>query len=191
MNLDRLNGVVVDVETGGLHPDRCALLEIGLLAISEGRIVAKWHTRVIPHPGFLVEPEAAFVNGYTPEWGGAEEGAVLRGVVDFLRWFQGSIKRKQLTWIGANVPFDREFVRAAAIRHGCFHDIASSFSHRDVDVARLAMIPLLAGAIKGIGLDVLRRDLLGLEKRGFHNALNDCEDTFSCLRTMMARMEWA
>lgn len=192
MNLDRLNGVVLDTETGGLDASTCALLEVGLIAVSEGAPIARWHTRVIPHPGLSIEPQAAAVNGYdAATWGGATEREVVYGMVAFLQWVQSVLKRKQLTWIGCNCPFDQGFLQYAAQRHGAHQAFTSCFGFRDVDLTRMAMVPYLSGAIRGVGLDVLRRDLLGLEKRGVHSALLDCEDTLQCLHAFMQRCTWA
>ena len=178
------------METGGLDARRCALLEVGLLAVREGQPIAKWHTRVVPWAGLDVDVQAAAVNGYSPAWGGAEEGDVLRGVVAFLGWFRASLKRKHLAWIGANVPFDRGFLSAAAERQGVARDLAACFSHRDVDVARIAVVPYLLGELPGIGLDVLRRDLLGRPPRWVHSAIEDCEETLDCLQALVDRLRW-
>jgi DNA polymerase III epsilon subunit-like protein len=185
--LERLTGVVIDVETGSLNPETGALLEVAMIAVRNGDIAAKWVTRVQPQAGLTVDPDAARVNGYDPgTWGGAWESATMASMVEFLRWFQGSSGRKKLTWIGTNVPFDRNFLAAAGRRHGVAHAVLSSFDHRDVDVARMAMFLVLDGTARGTGLDVLRRELLGLGPRDLHGALSDCEDTLACLRALVA-----
>jgi DNA polymerase III epsilon subunit-like protein len=189
MTLDRLNGVVVDCETGGLNAASCALLEVALVAVEKGRPFMSWHTRVRAHSDLRIEAEAASVNGWTPGWGGVEEAYALFVVCDFLRATQEKLKRKQILWIGANTPFDRAFLAAAGLRHG--HDPLAAFSHRDVDVARMAMVPFLMGEVRGVGIDSLRKSLLGKEERqGSHTALSDCMDALDCLRAIMGRLTW-
>lgn len=189
MTLGRLNGVVIDCETGGLDAASCALLEVALVAVEKGEPFMSWSTRVRAYPGLRIEAEAAVVNGWTPSWGGVDEAYALFVVCDFLKATQARLNRKQLLWIGANTPFDRGFLAAAGRRHG--HDVLSAFSHRDVDVCRLAMAPFLGGHVRGVGIDSLRKSLLGKEeRRGAHAAVGDCMDALDCLRVLMDRLAW-
>ncbi len=191
LSLAGLKGVCLDVETGGLDYYSNALLEVGMVVVKDGYEVAAWNWRINPGSGLAVDLEAARVNGYNAAtWNGWGEREALTQIMDGIRWAQGALKRKKLTWIGANCPFDRSFMLAAMQRHGFAAEWHHSFDHRDVDVARIAWIPRWAGAVNGVGLDVLGRDLLGAEKRGDHNALEDVRLTLSCLQAIAGRLTW-
>lgn len=187
--LARLNGVVIDVETGGLEPARCALLEVALVAVRAGEPIMHWSSRVVPAGGMRIDAEAAQVNGWTPAWGGITESYALFVVQDFLARTQEMLKRKQLLWIGANTAFDREFLHAAGCRTG--YTPLAAFSHRDVDVNKIASVPWLLGEVPGISVDSLRKSLLGIPARtGPHTALDDCFTTLAIARTMLTRLTW-
>lgn len=187
--LTRLNGVVIDVETGGLEPARHALLEVALVAVREGEPVMHWSSRVAPAGGLRIDAEAAQVNGWTPAWGGIAESYALYVVQDFLARTQEVLKRKQLLWIGANTAFDRAFLYAAGCRTG--HAPLAAFSHRDVDVNKIASVPWLLGEVPGISVDSLRKSLLGIPARtGPHTALEDCYTTLEITRALVTRLTW-
>lgn len=189
--MKRLNGIVVDVETGGLDPARCALLEVGLVAVHEGRAVMDYGFRVAAAPMLAVDPEAAVVNGYDPaRWGGTTEAHAAAVVHDFCQATQRRLGRQQLTWIGANTPFDRAFLDALMRRTR--HPPLAYFTHRDVDVSRIAVVGMLAGKLRGVGVDSLRKSLLGRADRPLpHTALGDCRETLDILRALLARLRWA
>jgi len=189
----RLTGIVVDVETGGLDERHHALLEIGAIFVVEGSARRSFSLRVQPEPSLVVDPEAAAVNGYTADsWSGLPEAQVLGA---FAAWVQlvnateGTPDRAD--WIGHNCDFDRRFLRAAYERNPEVQTALSGFTHRDIDLHTLSLIPFLMGDVRSRKLDDLCTALLGRHQRTPHYALGDAHDAYACLTTILDRTLWA
>lgn len=97
--------VVFDVETTGLNPDDCEIIEIGAVKVAGGRVIEKFQT--------LVRPQAEISNlitGITGITNEMVESAPRIGQVikDFHLFTQNTILA------GYNVGFDMRFIQAAA-----------------------------------------------------------------------------
>lgn len=110
--------VAVDTETGGFDPAVNPTLSLALVPNLPARPKVIY---ILPEPGEIVEPDAARVNGYTPEkW--AARGAVPRAAAvaearDFLaRLHERALARRvfphwtKLAPLAHNAPHDAKFV---------------------------------------------------------------------------------
>lgn len=180
---------VIDTETGGLNPDVHALLEVAALAVDVGpdgavgqvgkpfsqRIVADWTNGT-------VDPEAAEVNGFDPDtWGGI---GVCPAIRSFAKWCDDHKPDSgKALWCGANVSFDRAFLRCAFDQ--CQEAWPDSISHRSVDVQSLAFPLYACGKIEGVGMRHLRK-AFSISEASAHEAMGDVLDTVLVLRELLA-----
>jgi DNA polymerase III epsilon subunit-like protein len=114
MNTDKSTAayVILDTETGGLDPRIHALTQVSFiitdLALNELDTFAH---RIIPRPGFTVDPFAAKINGYDEaEWlrTGMEWEQADRAYSQYIQQWFGT--RKAVA-VAHNAPFDDKFVR--------------------------------------------------------------------------------
>lgn len=100
--------LAIDTETGGLDPQRHALLSIAAHHPLHGEFSAF----IRPAPGKIIDPEAARVNGYTPElW--EKKGALSLpfAMVAFQLYLEGLPLR--ITPLAHHAGFDRSFLSQA------------------------------------------------------------------------------
>ena len=167
----------VDTETGGFDASRHALLEVAVVRVDprtleeRGRLVA----RVRPAPGLVVDPEAAAVNGYTPEeWATAPtEAEALPAVAAMLR---GAM------FAGQNPAFDRDFLRAAFDRA---HLSWPAGDYHLLDVASLAWPLVVRGDVDSVSLRKVSA-WMGLPPlAGHHRAEADIDRTIEVYRRLL------
>jgi len=167
----------VDVETGGIDPERCALLSVAVVKTdsSAEKVLATYAAKVIPYQGLEISREAAAVNGWTPEsWAGAiAENAVLPNVANII---QGC------AWVGANPRFDIDFLTAAFKRWG--RQISFGWRY-PIDTTNLAWPMLKAGLVTDCKLPTVAR-ALGEEQKVPHTAVDDVDLTVRVYRRLMA-----
>lgn len=133
--------IAIDVETGGLDPQRHALLSIA--------VVPSWqyepfHVCIQPGPGTRVDDEAAKVNGYTPErW--EQHNAVLesQALEMLVQWLKESgALQKKAGAVAHNAAFDRGFL-----------DMAQNVHRRDLGINRrwrCSMVAMMAAQDAGL-----------------------------------------
>ncbi len=191
-----MNAVVIDTETGSLDSATGALLDIAAVELIDGEIGRSFRCRVLPAPGLLIEEDAVACNGYSaPRWAelrAAPEAEALAELVAFLdevRPPPADGQPVRLTWAGHNTTFDRPFVAEALARVGEKRALRAWFSHRDIDLMHLALIPQTRGVVAGRSLDDLRRGLLDIIP-GTHDALSDALDTARLLLLFERRIQW-
>jgi DNA polymerase III epsilon subunit-like protein len=178
--------VVLDLETGGLDPNRHGIVEIAAAIVeientmdSDRGLVFRygetWESQCIPD--LAVETNAALINGYTAEkWEGAPStGMALRA---FFSWMTRSVPNGAM-WCGSNPSFDLGFLRAAEAR--CVERMPTYMSHRMCNLASLCFPLMLSGQTEGIGLRHLRK-WAGLEGEQKHRAMADVLDTIVVLK---------
>ena len=125
--------VVVDVETGGFDPQKCALLEIASVVIDmddSGVLVPGevFEAAINPFEGSTVEEAALNFTGIDPndpQRGAVDELAGLQGMIAAIRKQVKHYDCKRAVLVGHNAHFDLDFYNAALMRtqakHSPFH----------------------------------------------------------------------
>lgn len=181
--------MVIDTETGGLDPERHALLSVAAVDSADDEAF----TAIIrPNPDWIVEPEALEKNGFTLDFlekNGRPEREVLQDLNLWLR------SRRSAFLAGQNIAFDRDFLKAGFARHALTWPMG-----RMVDLQAAAWFAWEAGAIElpegKDGLPKLNLDhiaaALGLSRSSStHNALEDCLLTLACFHRIRRTVEMA
>lgn len=156
--------IFVDVETTGLDDRNDSVIQVGAIRTdSTGRNV-KTRLDIKVKPTTPVSPEAARVNGYTEEgWADASEpyaAALLLASVA-----QGAEFAGHCVW------FDQGFCRQLLERN----NVKVPWGHRLVDTQTLAhLLRAQYPSMRGTNLDSCI-EVMGGEKRGSHDALEDAE----------------
>ncbi len=176
LSLERAVFGIVDLETTGLSPSRCRILEIGLVALQAGRVLGTF--------GSLVDVGAPVPSGITALTGiddalleGAPcEGAALAAVASFLAEHRVDVL------VAHNARFDRGFLARAWREHG--REPALPEFLCSVRLARkLVRAPRY-------GLDALVARL-SIPERARHRALGDAEMTADLWIELLARARLA
>jgi len=177
-----LTGLAIDVETGGLDPDTCALLRVGVVEVHHGRVVDEHDWRVMPAPGLDMDPEALRVNRWAPY----PYAMFERDVIHLL-----SLLAKRLpddtphATIGHNVAWDIAVLRALTRRNRC---PTITLPHRFADSAVLALPLQLSGEIQSRRLDDLVPAVLG-RPRSPEAHMSPLVDAHDSLDVVMALCE--
>lgn len=147
--------VALDLETTGLSPEKCYILEIGALKVEDGQIIDTYETFV--KCPVSIEPRIQELTGITDEMvrDGMEEKDAIGQLLDFC----GSS-----VLLGHNIRFDYSFVKTAAQRYGLQYEAQA------VDTLKIAR-KLLPGAEKK-SLEYLC-GYYGIETDTSHRALED------------------
>ena len=146
--------IALDVETSGLDPNLCSILSIGALDTDEPSNQFYSECRVWSDRGIEahISEESIAINGFSREEitaspgrdGKAASGATgevkkseAELVTDFIAWAQD--RPQNLTIVGQNSSFDRDFVHAACKRAG----IQFPFGHRVLDIHTMVWIHMM------------------------------------------------
>ncbi len=178
--------VVVDIETGGVDPERSALLEMCVVLLDmneEGRFIpqARFFEHVLPFDGAELNPESLAFNHIDPwqplRFALDEKEALERLFAPINKALKQS-KCQRAVLVGHNAWFDLLFVKAAAKRTGVklpFHAFTC------FDTATLAGLmygqTVLAKAMKPAGVH--------FDTREAHSAIYDAEKTAELFCMMM------
>jgi DNA polymerase III epsilon subunit-like protein len=178
--------IVLDTETGGLDPERHALLSLAAVDSSSGEAFV---AIIRPAPEWLIEPEALAKNGFTHEFlekNGRPERDVME---DLALWLAA---RRYSLLAGCNVAFDRDFLRAAFARH----NIAWPLQHRTVDLQAAAWLAYEAGhldlpqgkdGLPRLSLDHIAATLGHSRSKATHDALEDALLTLLTLERLISK----
>jgi ribonuclease T len=173
--------VVIDVETGGVDPHNCALLEIAAIVVhcdETGQLVQQerfFTTHVHAFEGAVIEKRALEINKIVPDHPfrlALDENVMLDKLDDFTREALQQHNCRRAILVGHNAHFDLSFVNAA--RHRC-DKMKTNPYHRFTcfDTATLAGAALtktvLAKALKQAGI--------AYDKDQAHSALYDTQLT--------------
>ena len=183
---------VIDVETGGLDPQRHAILSLGVVALD----TASGHTEtlelLISDPHGEVTEEAIRKNRLDPaqvrRTGLSPEEAVRR-LEDFLLPHLPTGQKAILA--GHNVAFDIAFLRRLYRLADAEDNFNARYSHRAVDLhsaymllAEAGLVPCLASA----SLDAIALSLgVPQDPDRRHTALGDALTTARCLWELLER----
>lgn len=176
--LSQLNMIILDIETGGLDPQKNALLSIGAVDYNTGDefYIEAYHSTIFAH---RIDDAALAVNGFTREqiaqWDDKTRPIVEVAYVRFLKWCEG----RDLLIGGQQVgAFDLRFLKEIhtsieSINHafdakgdGCMdgdihreaaHIKKWPFGHRSADLHSVAYAKLgkslsLDGILQAVGL---------------------------------------
>lgn len=153
----------VDLETSGLKPWEHEIVEIAAVRVDGKTLEVKSQISTKVKPTKPVSPEAARINGYTPEkWKDAI--SIEHGLKLLYPQIEGA------RWAGSNPSFDRQFVANANKKTGLEFPRLSTF--RMIDTNAMVEPWIFHGIIPNAGLDELIK-LFGLPPRGEHSALGD------------------
>lgn len=117
--------VVIDVETGGLEPEKDALLEIAAFTLDydEQKVFSvgeKFHAHITPYEGLRIQQESLEINGINPHHPfrfDVTESEALSEMFVFLKKKQKDAGCKRCVLIGHNAWFDLAFMNAAIKRN--------------------------------------------------------------------------
>ena len=174
--------MVVDVETGGVHPRRDALLELAAVPILRNEEtgllspqVETYHYHIEPFVGANIEESALEFNKIIPDHPFREAVSEKTALDDLFKKIKALLKKESCSraiLIGHNAWFDLHFLRAAADRcrlskQNPFHPFTS------LDTATLSMLAyhhsVLAEALKSSGI--------GYSPNDAHSAIYDAQCT--------------
>jgi ribonuclease T len=171
--------VVVDVETGGLHHQTDALLELAASIIemdeygrlSPGEII---HYHINPFPGARLDPESLKLNRIDPTHPFRFALDEREALNDFFQQVSNHVKRAhcdRAVLVGHNAWFDLFFLNAASTR--CEFKQTPFHRFTSLDTASISAIALgqtvLAKAVKAAGLSFNPEEA--------HSAIYDCQKT--------------
>lgn len=158
------NIVVYDLETTGLDPETCDIIEIGAIKIEKGRITKKFATFV--NPGKHIPDEASAINHITDDMV-AGSPKIEDVIVDFYKFCEGCIISGY-----NNNNFDNNFLKKAYQKAGL------KFNVESLDVMLLAR----GGRIKTTNFKLTTvAAALGIELSNAHRAYNDAFATAKVL----------
>ncbi len=121
--------IVVDVETGGLDPDKNPLLSVG--AVDFDKDSNTFYGKCHPFGPCEITAEALEVNGIDiKEWDNNQ--SLQKMMESFVKWLKTT--RDPSTLAGHNPRFDLDFLYVNALRCG----VKLPFSYRTVDLHTLA-----------------------------------------------------
>ena len=165
---------VVDIETTGLSPGECEIIEIAAVRYRNGKKAAVFNTLIRPHS--RITPFITELTGITNEMV-KDAPEIEAAIMDFYEFAGNDIL------MGYNVNFDINFLYDNLLRcHGIY------LSNDFVDVLRFAR--------KALPLMPNRRQTTvaahyGIEITGAHRAEKDCEicnACYICLRDEMSKI---
>ena len=170
---DKVEFVIVDVETTGWSPDAASITEIGAVRMSGGRVLAEFSTLV--NPGRAIPADIVTLTGITDAMVALAPpaAAVLPGFLDFAR---GGVLTAH------NAPFDVGFLAAACVDCGLPWP-----SGQVVDTVALARRLLGEGEVPDCKLSTLA-GFFGAADTPRHRALADARATATVLTGLLDRM---
>ncbi len=132
--------IVLDVEATGTEANKHSILSLGLIDFNEP--TRQLYLECRAWDGAKIEDEALAVNGFSLEQAtDASKPTEADLVKKFVEWAQGI---NDTTFAGQNVSFDRDFLRAAAIRAG---HTDWKFAHRTIDTHTLAWMHMVKAGL--------------------------------------------
>ena len=169
----------VDLETSGLKPWEHEIIEIAAVRCDGKTLEIKSQVSVKVKPKGPVSPDAARINGYTPEkW---TDAISLEHALKLLfPQIEGA------RWAGSNPSFDRSFVQQACKKTNLEFPKLSSF--RMIDTNAMIEPWIFHGIIPNAGLDELIK-LFGLPPRAEHSALSDALFTREVYKRIVAEFD--
>lgn len=127
--------IVIDVETSGVDANKNSILSLGALDFDNP--TNQFYDECRAWDGAHIEEEALKVNGFSREEATDKDKKTETELIKaFVAWAQDC---RGWNFVGQNVSFDRDFVRAACYRAG----IEFPFPHRTIDTHSLAYMHIV------------------------------------------------
>jgi DNA polymerase III epsilon subunit-like protein len=193
MNTDPLV-IVIDLETSGLDPQDCAILEVGAVVLRRDTGPApEYHANVGLRPGARWEDAAQEIHGLSEDeasrYPRVTEGRMLEDLLDWIEPQRAAREgTPRVVFAGMNVGgFDLAFLRHAADRCGEERRWGRNVCHRTIDLHSLAASHALH---HGLPCDRLHTDaiyeMLGMEPEPRpHRALTGARMEAEALRRII------
>lgn len=165
--------VVVDLETTGLSPANCHIIEIGAVKTRGGEELGRFHTLVdpgVPLPAVITKITHITENDLI----GAPQ--IATALADFLQFARGAVL------VAHNAKFDISFLRAACTDTGLRWPEPTV-----LDTLALARRVIAPSEARSYRLGELAR-LIGTEVTPNHRALDDAAATAEVLYELIARL---
>lgn len=172
----------IDTETGGLTAGVHPVLEIAtILTDFDLKEIARIELKVKPRAGDKIDPQAARINGYTPEgWKDAKPFA------EYSTWLAKHVPYGTIAIpVGHNVGFDRDMIDLGYYKPtGKFCPL----SYHKIDTVGIAAALQVAGKIKPMNLKLASvAEAMGIKNAAAHRAMGDCETSMKIF-TMFSEM---
>jgi DNA polymerase-3 subunit epsilon len=158
---------VIDLETTGMSPETCRIIEVGAVKVCRRRVLETFQSLV--NPGLAIPPAVTELTGITSRMVGLAPS--IDGVLDRLLAFLGDS-----VVVGHNVAFDLAFLAAAR---------GSPLTNSVIDTRDLAH-RLVGAEVADCRLHTLARHLQ-VDHRPTHRALADAWATADVLDALLAR----
>lgn len=177
--------IVVDVETGGLDPQRHSLLQVAMLAYVNGEIIDR-KSFYIKEEEYLVTPKAMEINGLNLSEvyaQGVEPRVAVQLIQSFVQKNFGDIDPPIM--MGHNVNFDRSYIKHLFARFGLNLDKTINF--RVFDTTTLILAAKAAGKLNPDAPQWLEgiANYFGHYPEKAHDALSDAETTVVVYETLI------
>jgi DNA polymerase III epsilon subunit-like protein len=128
--------IIVDVESSGTEAGKHSILSVGVIDFEHPE--RQMYEECRAWDNAKIEDEALAVNGFSLEQAtDATKQSEAELVHKFIKWAEGM---PDTTFAGQNVSFDRDFLRAAAMRAG---HTEWPFAHRTIDTHTLAWMHMV------------------------------------------------
>lgn len=164
--------VALDLETTGLDPEWDSIIEIGMVRVRRGEVVAEYSTLV--NPGMPIDDFIAELTGITNDMLAA--APALPEVLPAARDFLGDD-----IILGHNINFDINF-----IYDNCEYQGLKPISNGYIDTMRISrrVLPDLKHHRLG---DIV--NALGVDHAQAHRAIGDCHATIGCYKALLAHID--
>jgi DNA polymerase III subunit epsilon len=158
---------IVDIETTGLNADEDQIIELAAIQTDLEKEVGRLEMKVALKDGKTLPPIITELTGLTEDdlFGGYPEEFVA---IMFGLFSAGTVV------VAQNAPFDLSFLHKFGVRPDLF-------------LCTRAMVKLAEPTESPSLKDVVKR--WGIEYKGHHRAINDCEMTVQILKEAMKRLE--
>lgn len=164
--------VALDLETTGLDPEWDSIIEIGMVRVRRGEVVAEYSTLV--NPGMPIDDFIAELTGITNDMLAA--APALPEVLPAARDFLGDD-----IILGHNINFDINF-----IYDNCEYQGLKPVSNGYIDTMRISRRVL--PDLKHHRLrDIV--NALGVDHAQAHRAIGDCHATIDCYKALLAHID--
>ncbi|PLS19120.1 hypothetical protein CVD28_01560 [Bacillus sp. M6-12] len=181
--------IVIDTETGGLHPKEHSLLTVGLIVVQNLQVVEQKEWK-IKHSTYHVTGKSLEVNGINIlefDKEAMDKEQVGKEIMEFLSKY--CTKKNKGIFVGQNTIFDKNFLEAflQSLKDTTRFELYQKIiGHRYIDLMSITAFLNLAEVIdtKGIGLDAVI-EKFGLQVEARHTALDDARLTFEGVLQMI------